>query len=392
MAPPATSGAMKLSSRSAWSPARPMSLATPTSPIRGLPSALNRMLLGARPPCSTPAACRSASAPNSGATVVTVSPGLRFPRSPRSWARLPPATRSKTRTNAPSARAMAPCWPTRCSFPILSSTAISCTACARASVTSETGMTFRTRVLSSRIRTATHVNPVASELSSPVSVKPGTSGGTAMAMATPYCLDMATDAPTILATSGGYRDHDRLRFQFADLLHYAVELSGTSGVVPRVCNVGTASGDDPRFQMDMTEAGREAGFNLTHLSLFSMPNLDDIEGHLMAQDVVWVNGGSGRALRQRRPPTTSCSPARRGRHPWHRPLHRRRGRNALPRNRACRSGHRAGRQGGLHRPPRWRPRRGGTTRDAAAGPEISSTLTRRPVSYTHLRAHETDSY
>jgi peptidase E len=44
--------------------------------------------------------------------------------------------------------------------------------------------------------------------------------------------------------------------------------------------------------MDMSEAGRVAGFNLTHLSLFSMPNLDDIEGHLMGQDVVWVNGGS----------------------------------------------------------------------------------------------------
>ena len=29
-----------------------------------------------------------------------------------------------------------------------------------------------------------------------------------------------------------------------------------------------------------------------HLSLFSMPNVEDVEGHLMAQDVVWVNGGS----------------------------------------------------------------------------------------------------
>ncbi len=59
-----------------------------------------------------------------------------------------------------------------------------------------------------------------------------------------------------------------------------------------MCNVSTASGDDPRFQVDMSEAARESGFNLTHLSLFPMPNLDDIEGHLMAQDVVWVNGGS----------------------------------------------------------------------------------------------------
>jgi len=44
--------------------------------------------------------------------------------------------------------------------------------------------------------------------------------------------------------------------------------------------------------MDMSEAGRIAGLNLTHLSLFPMPNLNDIEGHLMAQDVVWVNAGS----------------------------------------------------------------------------------------------------
>ena len=72
-------------------------------------------------------------------------------------------------------------------------------------------------------------------------------------MATPYCLDMAADGPTILATSGGFRDHDRLRFQFGDLLHYAVGLSGAPGVVPRVCNVGTASDDDPRFQMDVSE-------------------------------------------------------------------------------------------------------------------------------------------
>src|SRR5450631_80020 len=107
-----------------------------------------------------------------------------------------------------------------------------------------------------------------------------------------YCLHMASGEPTILATSGGYQDHDRLRFQFGDLLHHAVALSGTSSAFPRMCNVSTASGDDPRFQMDMSEAGRLAGFNLTHLSLFSMPNLDDIEGHLTAQDVVWVNGGS----------------------------------------------------------------------------------------------------
>ena len=103
---------------------------------------------------------------------------------------------------------------------------------------------------------------------------------------------MATDTPTILATSGGYRPGHRIRFEFADLLHYAVELSGVSSAVPRVCHIGTASGDNRPFQQDMSEAAREAGFDLTHLSLFPMPNLGDIEEHLMAQDVVWVNGGS----------------------------------------------------------------------------------------------------
>lgn len=103
---------------------------------------------------------------------------------------------------------------------------------------------------------------------------------------------MATDAPTILATSGGYEEHDRLRFAFADLLHYAVDLSGASAVVPRVCHIGTASGDQRWWNAEMDEAARDAGFAFSHLNLFSMPNVEDIEGHLRGQDVVWVNGGS----------------------------------------------------------------------------------------------------
>ena len=103
---------------------------------------------------------------------------------------------------------------------------------------------------------------------------------------------MPADAPTILATSGGHRLHERLRFEFADLVHYAVDLSGTSGRVPKVCHVGTAMGDQRWFNAEMDEAGRHAGFALSHLNLFPMPNVEDVEGHLMDQDVVWVNGGS----------------------------------------------------------------------------------------------------
>ena len=102
---------------------------------------------------------------------------------------------------------------------------------------------------------------------------------------------MPADQPTILATSGGYRLADRVRFEFDALVHHAVELSGATGR-PRLTHLGTAGGDQ-RFVNDwMTDAARVAGFELTNLNLFSMPSIDDMEGHLLEQDVVWVNGGS----------------------------------------------------------------------------------------------------
>ncbi|MEP6797839.1 MAG: peptidase E [Lapillicoccus sp.] len=99
-------------------------------------------------------------------------------------------------------------------------------------------------------------------------------------------------APTILATSGGYVPHPRLRFAFGDLVPYAVELSGVHGRTPRVCALGTASGDPFEMAFHLSEAARLAGLDLSHLRLFTMPNVDDIEAHLLEQDVIWVNGGS----------------------------------------------------------------------------------------------------
>ena len=103
---------------------------------------------------------------------------------------------------------------------------------------------------------------------------------------------MPADAPTILATSGGYRAADRHRLDFAPLVHHAVELSGATGRPPRLCHLGTAGGDQRWFNAELDEAAREAGFDLSHLNLFSMPSVEDVEGHLLGQDVVWVNGGS----------------------------------------------------------------------------------------------------
>ncbi|WP_405773588.1 Type 1 glutamine amidotransferase-like domain-containing protein [Streptomyces sp. NBC_01538] len=103
---------------------------------------------------------------------------------------------------------------------------------------------------------------------------------------------MAAPEPTILATSGGHRTGGRTMVAFDALVHHAVDLSGAHGRRPRVLYVGTAIGDAEHFTARMGEAARVAGFDLTPLHLFPMPNLDDIEGTVLDQDVVWVMGGS----------------------------------------------------------------------------------------------------
>ncbi|APX32218.1 peptidase E [Brachybacterium sp. P6-10-X1] len=111
---------------------------------------------------------------------------------------------------------------------------------------------------------------------------------------------MPAAVPTILATSAGYLRHPRLRFGFGPMMAFAVQLAQEAPLPlhdrhdspPRICNIGTASGDDKGFQRDMEEAAREAGYELHHLSLFSMPNVEDVEGYLRGFDVIWVNGGS----------------------------------------------------------------------------------------------------
>jgi len=103
---------------------------------------------------------------------------------------------------------------------------------------------------------------------------------------------MPAGEPTILATSGGYKSGQRTRLEFDRLVHYAVELSGVSGRAPRIAHLGTASGDQRWFAAEMDQAARIAGFDLSHLNLFTMPNQEDPEGYLLEQDVVWVHGGS----------------------------------------------------------------------------------------------------
>jgi peptidase E len=103
---------------------------------------------------------------------------------------------------------------------------------------------------------------------------------------------MPADAPTILATSGGIEPGRRIAYEFSALTDYAVDLSGVTGRAPRVCLVATAQGDNSAAVRNLYEAAQARGFSATHLALFPMPNVDDIEALLLDQDVVWVLGGS----------------------------------------------------------------------------------------------------
>lgn len=61
---------------------------------------------------------------------------------------------------------------------------------------------------------------------------------------------------------------------------------------PKLCHVGTASGDQRWWNAWLDEAARVAGIDLVHLTLFTMPPVDDIAALLQEQDAIWVGGGS----------------------------------------------------------------------------------------------------
>jgi peptidase E len=100
------------------------------------------------------------------------------------------------------------------------------------------------------------------------------------------------EQPTILATSGGVVPGTRTRYAAGRLTHLAVDLSGVEGRAPKVCFVGTASGDNPALTRDFYDMALAEGWQASHLQLFTMPNVEDIAEHLLDQDVIWVFGGS----------------------------------------------------------------------------------------------------
>jgi len=103
---------------------------------------------------------------------------------------------------------------------------------------------------------------------------------------------MPSDVPTVIATSIGFdsRGRDRTDWDAGPVFDLAADLSGATGT-PKVCFLGTATGDDAARLAGVYSALADR-FRASHVELFTMPNIDDVRGHFLAQDVIWVGGGS----------------------------------------------------------------------------------------------------
>lgn len=104
---------------------------------------------------------------------------------------------------------------------------------------------------------------------------------------------MTARTPTIVATSIGFRPagHGAMDFRLGPSYAHAVALA-RAGDGPRVAIVGTALGDANDWLAPIYCAFGRAGWRPSHLALFTEPNVPDIAEYLLAQDVVWVAGGS----------------------------------------------------------------------------------------------------
>jgi peptidase E len=96
----------------------------------------------------------------------------------------------------------------------------------------------------------------------------------------------------ILAIGGGsFRPSPRYGFlEPSGLLRYGLDLTGEDR--PKLGLLATALGDDANWLLKMYGAFRDWDVEVSHLTVFPMPNVDDPREWLLAQDMIYVSGGS----------------------------------------------------------------------------------------------------
>jgi len=101
--------------------------------------------------------------------------------------------------------------------------------------------------------------------------------------------------PHILAIGGGgFTPTQRYGARPGPLVEYALSL--TAGAAPKVCALYTATADDPARIAAFYGAWAGTGVRPSHLALFPMPSVDDVRGHLLDQDAIYVGGSVANLL------------------------------------------------------------------------------------------------
>jgi peptidase E len=95
----------------------------------------------------------------------------------------------------------------------------------------------------------------------------------------------------IVAGSAGFKDTGSNPYQWrlGPVVRYALRCSGATR--PKLCWIGTAGGDTMLDLRGFYGATSGEAVQASHLQLFGRPNVDPRQ-HLLAQDVIWVHGGS----------------------------------------------------------------------------------------------------
>ncbi|MGW4423066.1 Type 1 glutamine amidotransferase-like domain-containing protein [Streptosporangium sp. NPDC004631] len=96
----------------------------------------------------------------------------------------------------------------------------------------------------------------------------------------------------IVAIGGGsFRQSKRQGLiEASPLLRYALDLTGQDR--PRLGLLATATGDDAEWLLRMYGAFHTWDVEISHLTVFPMPNVEDPREWMLSQDIIYVSGGS----------------------------------------------------------------------------------------------------
>lgn len=94
-----------------------------------------------------------------------------------------------------------------------------------------------------------------------------------------------------MASSGGFLPGEHTTLRPGPIIELCLDFAGRPEQA-KICVLTTAGGDQQSRRQQFYEAFQERPERLTVLALMPRPNIKNVREHLLAQQVIWVDGGS----------------------------------------------------------------------------------------------------